>query len=404
MMICLLSYASFAQLFAQTNEEANESIKVDAVKKTLVKVIDERKTASSKDILTNFLNVGIDNLLGDDHKYELDLSFYAISSIFRSKNTTLDYDSERVQKNNSFNISLTGNEGNQIEKIAGGFTFTILDKRDIKSDKFSNGEFDNLIKNEKIVLTIKRGLETYYAKYYPSFFDRSGLEQKKKIDSLWNAAAKNHDFSNIDPIAKKALQSPELMEFISKDITHKFGFNDVNSIKNNILQGGDPLYQEYQKVAKIYAQKPLWTLVPTVAYDRKNKQGEYALASNFTVGLSKLAQKPWEFEIKSQLKIANDSTLTQANYNDKPLSLSVGINKVLLQDKENASRMEFKFFTQYNRQLGTVPTGQNAGLFTLNTTLRINLYKSLWLPITMKYDTDKGNIFGLFTLTANIDN
>lgn len=64
--------------------------------------------------------------------------------------------------------------------------------------------------------------------------------------------------------------------------------------------------------------------------------------------------------------------------------------------------MEFKFFTQYNLQLGATPSLQEKDVFTLNATLRVNVYKSLWLPVTLKYDAAKGNLLGLFTLTANL--
>jgi hypothetical protein len=66
--------------------------------------------------------------------------------------------------------------------------------------------------------------------------------------------------------------------------------------------------------------------------------------------------------------------------------------------------MEFKFFTQYEYQFGNVPTGKDAGIFTLNSTLRINVFKSFWLPLTLKYDPVNSNFLGIFAITANLGN
>ncbi|HEY8896023.1 MAG TPA: hypothetical protein VIM79_14455, partial [Niastella sp.] len=167
----------------------------------------------------------------------------------------------------------------------------------------------------------------------------------------------------------------------------------------------DVFYKEYKNIAEKYARKPLWTFTPKATYDRIISQGEYDFATYFTVGLGKRTdRKPWEIEVNSTFKIANDTTIKESNYENKIFTISAGINKVLLQNEDKESKMEFKFFTQYDHQFGKLPPAVDKNSFTLNSTLRINVFKSLWLPLTLKYDPENGNFLGIFSVTANIGN
>ncbi|MGF1924315.1 MAG: hypothetical protein ACQUHE_09050 [Bacteroidia bacterium] len=377
---------------------------IESVARITASHINSKKTANSKDIITTFFRASIDNLLGEDRTYVLNSSFYGINRLF-SRNVAIDYERERVLRHNTFNLGFTGDESSKITNIAGGLTITILDKRDIKSERYHNGEFNSLVNTEQIISGIRRGLCDYFAKFNPEYYNtKEGLKIRQAIDESWNRAFETSNFSGIDTNITNALKDYNFDSLVLTSNKTNFSSYDFQGIKENILNGGNPLTLEYEKVAMAYAQKPFWSISPKISYDRIHKQGEYSLASTFTFGLGKSHQKPWEFEAKSQFKIANDSSVISSNYNDKPLSLSIGLNKVLLENKAQESAMEFKFFTQYNYQFGNTSPGLSSNVFTLNTTLRVNLYKSLWLPITIKYDPDKGSVFGLFTLTANIDN
>lgn len=383
LILCLGTTSCFSQDVIDTSSLATK--------------IDAQKTANSKDILTNLFRASIDNLLGDDRTYTLNSSFLGFYEIFNKKKP-LPYAKERLLKQNSFDLGLKGDDQNNITKISGGFTISISNQKDITADSIAP-EFAKLKHYATMFNPILREIKSYLEG--PLKNDATKIQAR--IDT-WNEAGKKHDFSLIHDDIKKALKDKGFIEsFMKNNAGTKFNKDDVESVIAEILNGEDILHNEYQRVAKVYAQKLLWTAAPSVTYDRVNKQGEYTLGTNLTFGLwKKSAQKPWEFEIKSQFKIANDSTLTQANYNDKPLSFSIGLNKVLLQNKEKESAMELKVFTQYNHQFGSAPSFQREDIFTFNATLRVNVYKSFWLPLTLKYDVKNGNLLGLFTLTANL--
>ena len=360
--------------------------------------IDAKKTGSSKDILASLFRASVNSLLGDDRTYTLNSSFLGIYQLL-NRDGKLNYAVERGLKQNSFNLSLAGNEEHDIAKIMGGFTIAVINRKDIKADSAKN-EFAKLNRDAMIYAELLKEIKLFLLNNN-SELSCSALAMQAVMDT-WNDASRKHDFSTIHPEIRKTLLSKN---FVNSLLLKNNGINssELQQALTDVLAGKDILHQEYQRIAKIYAQKLLWTFAPSVTYDRVNKQGEYTLASNATFGIFKnTAKKPWEFEIKAQFKVANDSTLAQSDYNDKPLSVSIGLNKVLVQNKERESRLEFKLFTQYNRQFGKITALQREDIFTLNSTLRLYLYKSIWLPVTLKYDVDKGKILGLFTLTANI--
>lgn len=77
---------------------------------------------------------------------------------------------------------------------------------------------------------------------------------------------------------------------------------------------------------------------------------------------------------------------------------------MLIENDEKESKMEFKFFAQYDHQLGNVPEGASEAFFSMNSTFRINLFRSVWLPLTVKYDTDNKEFLVSFSVTTNLGN
>ena len=392
LLILLITISAFLKSFSQTEKD----FKAIAVENNA------QKTASSKDIITTFFRASIDNLLGDDHSFTFNSSFYGIDSIFRKKGSTISYERERSLRQKTFNIALTGDDNHSITRFSGGFTFTLVNKKDIKLKKLDSDDLGKLTSMSISIANLKKGLIDYIGEKYKNEHIIDSLN--RILNSSWNTAAKNHDFSKLRSFIYDALKDSLLIP-IMKKADQTLNEKGIEEIIDGILKGIDPFHETYKSIAQKYSRKPLWTFSPTAAYDRINKQGEYSFVSEFTVGLGKnLSKKPWEVEIKSAFTISNDTSIRKVNYENKPLTLSLGINKVWIENGEKEPKMEFKFFTQYDYQLGNVPAGKDAGVFTLNTTLRINVFKSLWLPITVKYDPENGNFLGLFAVTANLGN
>ncbi|MBL7882577.1 MAG: hypothetical protein JNL69_00795 [Bacteroidia bacterium] len=367
----------------------------------IAKSLNAQKTANSKDILTTLFRASLDSLLGKNHSFTFNSSFYGIDSIFRgAKAKKLSYEDERKLRRNSLNISLTGDSSNNITKIAGGLTFTILNKKDIVYTKFEDEDDALLLRKELLVANIKKGINKIFTSKHTDLGE--DLEVNTRMDLSWNNADKKNDFSNLDPYILEALRASEFVDSVTI-LDKSFTKEEIQEAIKSILLGKNPLNETFNAIAEKYSRKPLWTFTPTAIYDKVNDQGEFSFASEFTVGLGKnLDRKPWELEIKSLFKIANDTSVKTTNYDNKPFSLSIGLNKVVIETDDNEPKMEFKLFTQYDYQFGKLSAGAKPGLFTLNSTFRVKVFKSLWLPVTLKYDPENNNFLGLFSITANL--
>lgn len=371
--------------------------------KEVAKQINIQKTANTKDILTTLFRAGLDNLLGNKHMFTFSSSFFGIDSIFRTSDEPLGYERERKLRQKSVNIDLTADSNNSITKISGGLTVTLINKRDI-SKKLDDADLTKLYSMGKFLAALKQEINKHIAANHAQEFGIDSI--KIEIQKSWTAADRKNDFSDLHPFIIEALRAGIADRIISAgEVTGFYSDVEIKEFVISVAEGKDLYHALYIDIAEKYSTKPLWTFSPKFTYDRINKQGLYSFESNLVFGLTKKASKrPWEFEVKSMLKIENDSSVSKTNYRYKPFSVSIGLNKILLRNEEKESKMELKFFTQYDYQFGSVPMGQQTGLFTLNSTFRVNLFQSLWLPVSLKYDPENHNFLGVFSITANIGN
>ncbi len=220
----------------------------------------------------------------------------------------------------------------------------------------------------------------------------------KEIETLnkkWDEAKEKGDFIEL-------MNEINQINFANDIFRGKEGDEDYKKIIKSYREGKDPLKILYKEIAETYSRRMLWTISPAMEYDRENKQGVYNVSTKMTVGISnKLQRRPWEIEANASFKASKDTLKQVTNYDNKVGLINFGVNKVLLENKDNEPKMEFKFFTQLEHQFGKV-TNLKKNIFSLNSTLRINLFKTVWLPITVKYDPDNGNLFGFFSIAANL--
>lgn len=373
----------------------------ESISRHFVSTVNKQKTANSKDMLTTLYRIGINNLLGKSHSFKFSSTFLGIDSILHRNSNRSNYSAfTRFLRENSLNITITGDSNNNINKYSGGFSFTFLNKKDMKFHKLRKDYLSDLTN-----LTIKNAdlrKELIMIIPEPTGTPDEAFLVKQKYQIELNTAFKDKDFSNLSPVIIKAFKSDELLDnLLLKNVFRNRA--EARAYILTTLEGKNQLSELFKNIAAAYARKPLWTFSPTVVYDKGNKQPTWEFATEFTVGLGKnLDKKPWELEMKSGFKIENDTSIKSTNYQNKPISFSLGVNKVLLENEEKESKMELKFFTQYDRQLGKVPVNTEEAIFTLNTTFRVNIYKTLWLPVTLKYDTQNSNLLGLFSITANL--
>lgn len=384
---------------AQSNKQIEDS------SQQVKAATNSQKTSNSQDILTNLYRVSIDSILGKNHSFSFNSSFYGLDTIFfgkkmnSHKNKNLnDASSEgsnlkkylnwqRLLNQNSLNISLKGDSSNNLNKVSAGLTITLFNKRDLKYNKLS----------EAMTLELKNIQEQTH-KIHKEIKGSLSTDKYQDFDKDWNNANDKNDYSLLSDDTKKIFEE-------AKDDKKKYKLtsSDIDHI-NMILAGKDEAHIFFTQIGTLYSRKPLLTFSPTYTYDISNKQPTYSFDLDFLFSFNpkRINQTSWEGEIKTSYKFLNDTSIKKTNFDNKPFLFSIGINKVLLQDANKQSTMEFKFFGEYDYQFGARPTGVDAYKLTVNSTFRIKVYKSLWLPLTVKYDPKNGNVFGFISITANL--
>ena len=389
----LLSLFSLT-IFSQTKSLIGE---VSANVTSVSASANSTKTANSQDFLTNFYRVSLDSILGKNHTYSFNSTFYSLETIMRtifSRKIKLELpktyqdlkkllQADKFLKNNSLNFSLKGDSSNNLSSFSTGFTISIFNRRDI---------LHNAIKYSSSLIELEKYFELYRITI-------TKINEDLKKQNKGNTQFLN-DLNQADS-TKKYSQLPDA----TKDILLKYSTDshfskEERALLKNLLGNVDNGNIIFNNLNALYSRKPLLTFTPSYSYNITNKQPTYSFGLDFLFSLNPKDSHhtSWDGEIKTNYQILNDTSIKSTNFQNKPFSISVGINKVLLQDDKNQSLMEAKFFLQdvYQFEKPTI------NKFTLNSSFRINIYKSLWLPITISYDPKKGNVLGFLSITANL--
>jgi len=371
-----LIFIIFLSIVAFCNNTYSQVNTLDSIYK-FTNSVNSQKTSNSKDILSNVFRASLANLLGDSKSLQFNSTLYGLDSLVnknaRSNNDKF-YTKQRALRAIQINLSIKADSNtNQLTDFSGGLTIALINKRDITYANFSKEMVPQLDRFEKLRKDI----------------DRKVAEKNPKVDykalqKSWSDYDTSHDYKMLDSLI--------IVEINALDQS------DQDFIKNDLP------YKTFKTLTTQYARKSLLTISPDYAYSRFNKQSAMSFSAAYLVGLTNsIDKKPWELEAKASFSIGADTTISAANYKNKPFFISTGLNKVLRESSDKVSSMELKGFFQYDYQFGNLPPGASVDKVTFNTTLRINLYKSIWLPLTLSYDIKHANVLGFLSLTANID-
>lgn len=378
--IIIIAFLFFNLIKAQNNSMSTKEL--DKINK----LVNNYKTDNTKEILTTFLRTTLNNITAKDKSFSLNTTLYAIDSLLGHPKNDNNF-----LKQTSLDLKLDLINDSKFSGVNVGFTTAIINKKDLKNKYLENEDLVALTDNATVQADIKKAL-------FKLKFPNDNIIDENELDVFnmkWELAKKDGSFSSfIDDFDK--------IDFMANTISRgNLSEKDFNSIINNYKSGKDPLRITYNKIAEKYSRKLLWTISPLMEYNKDDHQPNYIVTTKLTKGISKnLERKPWEVEINASFRMSKDTLRIDRNYENQVGLISLGVNKILLENKEQETKMEFKFFTQLEHQFGKSNDFNN--IFTLNSTLRINLFKTVWLPITIKYDPKNGNLFGFFSIAVNL--
>lgn len=382
LMTCGLIYLNS---FSQTNEEAPSKVRERQVKRAYVdssQKAQKNKTGSTKDIFQNLYQLGIQNLFGKNGELSLSSTLFGLLDSANNKIESSDlYSKFRWARNVSINIKGKLDSSNsKVESYGGGVKFAILNKRDIT-------KFDASFNAKMKEYETKLGVDKTNAILH--FFESNQITDDSIIDKKKN---------EIEESLTKFLQSKDVND-LDKDFLKSLLFvTGVNNPEKMYLKPSEYV-GDWKKSLN---EKPLWTFDYNLYHNIATKKDTSAFQTDFVTGFkvrpNKADEKLWELNLSSYLKLCKTSDST--NKTSTIFHFEAGLNKVLSVDENDKSQMEFKFFGSYDKDFAV----NNAkGTVTANATYRYRIGKDFWIPVSLKYDPKKGNIFGYATLTFNLD-
>jgi hypothetical protein len=357
-----------------------------------------QKTASSKDVHSDFLNTSIGNIFGKNNSFSFNPTFYALDSLLNPKargKNPIEYGKQKILRDiqliDSFKINNPDNEISKLSfaSLTVGLSIVLIDKRnisyaDFKNDKTIRNPSASLEEMIKINMNAQKDIVKKIGIIEKTWTAEKIAEYDKTFLGSWGNYQKQHDYNQLDDVTKGIVeQLPE---------------EEKDAIKLSLL------HKTYSDMAALYARKPLLTATPSYAYDFTKKQAQYSLLLDYLRGLgTNINKTPWELELKGSFYIGKDTTINVSNLKDQLGTISSGLNKVLAQDAKKQSNFELKGFFEYDHQFGNVPTGSESNKVTFNITLRKKFFNSFWVPLTLSYDITHPNLFGFLSVTVNID-
>ena len=110
-----------------------------------------------------------------------------------------------------------------------------------------------------------------------------------------------------------------------------------------------------------------------------------------------------EVDIKGSLSFVDDTLQSGMNLNRQVFNFTPGVNLVVKGRKTNQPYLEFKLSGSYvNIWHGLLYKNENQITNTLNGQLNVRIYKDIWIPLQISYDTKTHNVFGFLNVTYEL--
>jgi hypothetical protein len=331
--------------------------------------------------ITSYMRVVADHVTSDKSGYTFKMSLIAF------KNQQKLDDIEFLKRINRFlryaevSGGVSFNKQQKINNINAGAVFTLLNRRDTAVYVF---------KNKIAQITVQDIMRNASRNYINFLIEKKG-KTLTEADSIAGVSMNTVNFVGGHAVSEV---DADFIPFLNQESRLQTGltFPEFYQV----------MYDDFDKFSKTVQRRPLWTLFPSLSYNYLESGWEkIGGGSEFLVSLGKdVNKKPWELVARLSYYQENDTATKKINLNSKTGSFSLGINKVLLENSQGESQMELKFSSEFPHNFSKAATQKNP---TLNLDFKYKLFQSVWLPITISYDPERGNLAGFLNITMNLN-
>ncbi len=359
-------------------------------RKSILNESEKAKSGNYKDAFAKFLQIALKNSDINEKGVEFNSTIFGIKAEFNEKFAT-DSNFVRETFSRNFQINLKANLDNEFNYsgISAGVTYAFINGRDDKVVSFIDTPY-----SEKFEL-LRKALTRIQATLV-----LSNPKDEELIDSAGNDLFSGKPFDiSLNPYYQKITDS-------FKEQAIGFGIEN-----NNLIAYVKSLNEIEKEFYEAIAAKPLWTISAKGSSDKEGSFNKATFESIFLRG----NDKAWyEVDVRGKLTfddtiskttsptarlIGDKNTLTRTTANFK-----AGVNFRIKSPFNPAKRiLEIKVYGEYNYILNNVPEGKKKENFLANSDIRLRLTDDLWLPFTIKYDTENSNLLGFLNITYNFE-
>lgn len=425
----LLSLVSI-QVSGQTTTSKIQAITTKDISKLsqskdLIRTANDLKSGNWQDVMSGFFQLAAGDLAGSNHSVSfksnlLALKVKADSSLLIDTN----YVKQKFARNFQFDFSLKLDSVYHFNGFNAGFTWAIVNKRDNSVVQFINNSsqsfYDKLIKSansfeNSLWDTAKLDIKNWvYRKVNDTstiiIMDSFIFQKMKPYGSL-----KRNDtsFIKINDGTFIYLSPANLNLFLNTKNALKTMLNDSlfsvarlpKEFQKFASKKLDSLFAESEKKFNAFldevAMQPLLTLSADGNFDKQKGSlngGDAQLV--YLQGISSKSGSRFESDIRAGFS-EKDTTLNNSSVRRSVLDINAGFNISWVKNKK--SIVEFKPYLEYKNIMQGISSGENQETFYASGDLRIRVTDNLWIPLTIKYDTKKGNFLGFLNVSLNMN-
>lgn len=373
-IILFLLIVSNCSFFGQNNNLKKDSIEKDVAKKEILEDLNEKNSANWKDVLTNYFQIALKDLGGEDKKVEFKTTLFNLKTQV-NKDLWIDYNYEKENFTRNFQID------------AG---LSLKDDYSLKGFTYGLGWAYN--KRDKSINTLvdKKSGEIYNK--YRHAFTNAINSYREDLLKTYDEKKTNEKLKVIFDIESKYKSPDKIMIIPFKEFPEEFR-KYLPKDFNSFYEMFDEQYKD--DIAEI-ERKPYLFLGLNSSFSETSKfLEEYKIETVFLKGI-KTKNIKMEIDFRNSLNSSKDSL----NINERFFTSQLGLNISFLSKEKSVLEVKpsFEFRRNFNEEIRT--QSEN---FYATSDIRIRAYKDVWIPLILKYDIKNGNLFGFLNLSINFN-
>jgi hypothetical protein len=336
------------------------------------------KSGLSYEALTQFFQANLST--GASGGYDFKATLFALKKFFSkdSLNASAIYLQQYYPRNLEFALGLHKSSSGSYSLLTSGFKLAIVNNRDKSTVNFAAEDRGAL----SAAIDMVTGAE------YEAF--------RQYNDQIENEPEKRKELA---ASTEKFKKSGNIKDFPQ-------GMQDLYKAKLR-AQGKDPdtfsLQDEYDRIGKLIDKRGLLTLSFNPTYDYNHSRFDSTGVNvEWLVGFGNY-KKPWNIDLRGSALYFHDSASKKPVLGRSVYIAKAGINKVLAYDSKLNPLIELELAYEDDYIGNGRYAGEKKNQPKIVNILRVHISKEIMLPLTLKYDLNDPNLFGIFSFQWNLE-